>query len=740
MHRSTDPAPRWTLTHGGEPTTHEEVPDFPLVRFDAGASVYQEALVGGQYLGVNLSASGRPRSRVEVWREFRGGAASFRPLRSRQHAFELEVDGQRLADGWQFVDSEGTDTQAAVRLRHPQRRIGLELRTDLDDTRFLRRRLVITNEGDRPCALSRVQPWSGMLWTVKGPAGLDGDVDMRNLPGGAFSVGRMTDSTILAEGMFDWAKAPLGRSTIESLQGRSGPLMGFLIVSNDATGELVVLDLGWSGNWHADLTNDWEPHRGSTAPMYANPEFGMDSTARMYASIGLAGPAPLRVLEPGESVATPDVHIATLFGGLDDAAQELHRHIRSSVVPAQPAGREQRVELNHTDGVVAMVAQNRVYDDIDVAAELGFELFMFDAGWFGSPDAAWHASIGDWDENPLLTDGMRAVMDRARSKGLLAGLWIEPEHFTPTSRFWRDHPDWLMRRNGETIPNIDLSIPEAARYLEDLLVSTIEKYALDCLRLDYNLNIGEGGTAERGGYTESVVWRYYDALYAIFDRIRARFPDLLLENCASGGSRADLGLMSRFHWVDLTDQFTSPPALKVLNGGTLALPPEICEGVVGAFGMGAADTDFTIRSNMFTHFDVSHVVPSLDERNTYAWDRWRHGIQLYKDFCRPLLRTAVMHHHTPIQRQSDLGDWLVLENAAPDRGRAYAGVFRYPGAQGDVYTFRPRGLDSGRTYRVTYDTADMRREIDGDRLMEEGIAVRITSALRSELLLFEESE
>jgi alpha-galactosidase len=729
------PAPSWSVTHSGMQATIDEVPDFPLVRFDAGLSIYQEALIGGQYLGAGMSAMGRARYRGDIWKDLEGGAAYFRPLRRRQNAFELEIDGQQLVDGWEFVDSAGDETDAVIRLRHRQRGIGVEVRTRLDGTPFLTRSLVITNEGDRPCALSRVQPWSGMVWTVKGVSDFHADVDMRNFPAGAFSVGRMTESGMLMEGAFDWARAPMGQWVIESLQGRSGSGMPFAIVRNDATGEVLVLDLAWSGNWNVELTNDWEPQR---AGIVSSPDpFNFDNTARFYASLGLAGPAPLRVLDPGESATTPSVHLALLFGGLDDAVQALHRHIRASVVPAQPAGREQRIELNHVGVTYAhLVTQEKLDDEIEIAAELGFELLMVDAGWFGDSNSWWE-NVGDWDESPLLTDGLAATLDRARSKGLLVGLWVEPEHIGVKSRFMTEHPDWLMRRRGEAIQNIDLSRPGAADYLEGVIVSLVEKYALDCFRLDYNINVGEGGTVEHAGYPESTMWRHYDALYGVFDSVRARFPDLLLENCASGGGRNDLGMMSRFHWADLTDRFSQTFALKVTNGVTLALPPEVCEGVIGAFGAGNSDADFLVRANLFTHFNVAGMAPTLGERNDANWARWRHGIQLYKDFCRPMLRTSLMFHHTPIQRQTDLGDWLVLENASPDRERAYAGVFRLPGAADDVYVFRPRGLDRGRDYRVTFDSAETREHISGGRLVDEGIAIRIPSAYRSELLLFE---
>jgi alpha-galactosidase len=78
------------------------------------------------------------------------------------------------------------------------------------------------------------------------------------------------------------------------------------------------------------------------------------------------------------------------------------------------------------------------------------------------------------------------------------------------------------------------------------------------------------------------LWRHYEALYGIFDRLHARKPNLLLENCASGGGRTDLGLLRRFHYTWITDWPVLPRGVKIFNGMTLALPPEACDRNTGA--------------------------------------------------------------------------------------------------------------------------------------------------------------
>ena len=110
---------------------------------------------------------------------------------------------------------------------------------------------------------------------------------------------------------------------------------------------------------------------------------------------------------------------------------------------------------------------------------------------------------------------------------------------------------------------------------------------------------------------------------------------------------------------------------------------------------------------------------------------------LYKSFVRPMLSTCRVFHHTPVQRHMEPGTWCVLEYAAPDASRAYAGIFRLAGGEDDAYQFQPRGLDVSRRYRVVLDNTGRQYEADGHGLVDSGVRVRVPGPLQSELLLFE---
>ena len=107
------------------------------------------------------------------------------------------------------------------------------------------------------------------------------------------------------------------------------------------------------------------------------------------------------MLDPGETVRTPEVHLGLLFGDLDAAVQAMHEHIRGSVWRPQPRGRGGWVESGI--GPEVEITADAVHEQIDRAALLGAEVFFIDASWYTPPVGSWYDTVGDWqvDRRPL---------------------------------------------------------------------------------------------------------------------------------------------------------------------------------------------------------------------------------------------------------------------------------------------------------------------------------------------------
>ena len=198
--------------------------------------------------------------------------------------------------------------------------------------------------------------------------------------------------------------------------------------------------------------------------------------------------------------------------------------------------------------------------------------------------------------------------------------------------------------------------------------------------------------------------------------------------------------MHRFDNTELSDWLRLPRAVKILNGMTWVLPPEI---LLRTFGTEVSDlqTDGDIDSQM-REVQMSlpifrGVSPTLAEFNPILRDRIRSGVDLYKRELRPILRDSVVYHHTPLTQYPVQTPWVVLEYASPDKSRAVATLFRTSSFEDPVYRFVPRGLDASGHYKVTFQSRGETAEMSGIQLMQEGIPVKLETAGTSEMLIFE---
>jgi alpha-galactosidase len=408
------------------------------------------------------------------------------------------------------------------------------------------------------------------------------------------------------------------------------------------------------------------------------------------------------------------------------------------VILPQPRGRGGWIESGI--GPEISMTTEEILHAIDMAGEVGAEVFFIDAGWY-APARKWWSTVGDWEVDPRFPGGLKPFRDRVRGHGMLWGLWMDAERIGAESQVFKEHPDWLApaydgeRRLGGLI---DLTKPEVAEWLEAQIARVVETHELDFFRLDHNTHPGPGIRVEHDGFVENGYWRYYQTLYGIYGRLRARFPNVIFENCAGGGGRTDLGMVRNFSHTWVTDWQIAPRSFSITNGMTMALPPEYVDRLIGGqSGHTAADFDFQARLLLFVRPTFGFLHPLGSAWNPDMFARARHWAGLYRDFVRPFMASGRIYHHTPEVDGLDPQGWGVLELASADRTRGVCGLFQLSAPTQPEYPLRLRGLDTAKRYRVTWDSSGQTCELDGLVLTTQGITVRLESALTSELLLFE---
>ncbi|WP_370351157.1 alpha-galactosidase [Catenulispora sp. EB89] len=196
---------------------------------------------------------------------------------------------------------------------------------------------------------------------------------------------------------------------------------------------------------------------------------------------------------------------------------------------------------------------------IDAAAEAGAEYFVIDAGWYAGAEGWWD-TVGAWEESPTrFPGGLIEVVDRIRARGMVPGLWLEPEvvgvrsplaEALPEAAFFR-RDDQRVVDNGRY--HLDLRHPAVVAHLDGVVDRLVADYGVGYLKLDYNVNPGPG-TDLHGGSPGAGLLAHQRALLDWLDGVLDRHPGLTLENCASGGMRSDYAMLSRLQLQSTSDQ------------------------------------------------------------------------------------------------------------------------------------------------------------------------------------------
>lgn len=720
-------------------------------RYQSGRQILDEALIDGHYLLRYRNAFGQIMPEMHMHSEVilsnarRAQAASAFCLRVDGR----EVDGRWREEGFKRIDDEsGLHDEGqmwALRLVDDVEQVAVTVLTRLNGTDFIARALKIENLSARPIALTRVSPVAGIIWSIPHcPESCSEDKE--------FSIAYNHLQQQLCEGDFyfdeihpflnDVCQTELGMGiTVLGDTGKSGWQRPACWLRNNLNGETLVMEYAWSGNWmlHA--------HVERYAPQ-----------ATLIAEMGMPymDGEVLRVLMPGESVVTPSVHFALLRESDDAIVAHTHDYVRKTILPPLPEGVPiSEIEANHRGYLCDRESEEGIKADIDVAAAIGVEMYVVDAGWYGVKEPnRWWLNVGDWVAGPWMKNGFKPIPDYAHKKGMRFGLWIEIEALGDNCEKRMERPDWIMRRHGVECAiagregkyttrggrALNLADPAVEEYAYQIIAEAVEQYDLDMYRIDHNHDICIGGTREIGGYTENTLWRYYEAFERIFRRLRAKYPRLVLQNCASGGGRLDWGTMSLFHNVELSDWMRQPRDVRILSGVTMSLPPEILLRTVGTEAGNLSmdgDIDAQFRVSMICRPIYRGVAPALEALTPYLGEKMRAYNQLYKQFMRPLMKDCDVFHHTPFQPIMEPSAHTILEYAKKDRSAAMIVDFAQTTQGAGRNIIYPRGIHRGYEYKVTFLNSGEQVFMRGMDICTHGIAVYLGQTMGSEMVLFE---
>ncbi len=270
-------------------------------------------------------------------------------------------------------------------------------------------------------------------------------------------------------------------------------------------------------------------------------------------------------LEKGETFATPVLAYTFSDKGLSGASRNFHKWGRQYRLAH--GNRERDILLNSWEGVYFKITEKGMAQMMEDIASMGGELFVMDDGWFGGkyPRKNGTSSLGDWVvDREKLPNGVAGLVKTASEKGVKFGIWVEPEMVSTVSELYEKHPDWVIKGpnrepvtgRGGTQLVLDLSRKDVQDYIFDVVDGLMtENPDIHYIKWDSNMKMTSHGSGSLKHQSHLNI-EYWRGFAKVCDRIRAKYPDLIIQACASGGGRANWGVLPWFDefWVsDNTD-------------------------------------------------------------------------------------------------------------------------------------------------------------------------------------------
>ncbi|BDI32538.1 hypothetical protein CCAX7_45890 [Capsulimonas corticalis] len=285
----------------------------------------------------------------------------------------------------------------------------------------------------------------------------------------------------------------------------------------------------------------------------------------------------MKTIAPGARFETPSAAIACVQGDIDDACHRL-THLGRAAADLQPAD-EQNLPIIYNEWCTHWgdTTHERVMTLAKKLKGSGVEYFVIDAGWYMAEGERPDAGHGDWIVNPSRFPDLEATGAALRELGFRPGLWFEAETCSPETRIG-SRKELMLHRDGVPITVsgrhfLDLTKSEVISHLSERVIGLLERTGFGYVKIDYNETIGVGvDGAEALG---EGLRRQTEGTYRFFDAMRERLPDLVIENCASGGNRLEPGLIGRAAMSCFSDAMDLEAPLVAAHVQRLCLPRQM---------------------------------------------------------------------------------------------------------------------------------------------------------------------
>jgi len=535
-----------------------------------------------------------------------------------------------------------------------------------DNLPVVRRSTRVTNLGDKVVGIEYLS--SAMLHNLAAPRDFEQDLLVHYAFNTWQAEGQWHTSRPSQVGFIDNGNFTCSSASFNSLGTWSTQkYLPMGLIENKKLGVIWFWQIEHNGSWHWELSNT--------------------SAKAIYAYIG--GPdaqhsQAWKSLKPGESYQTVRVGLGCVRGGVEQAVEALTQYRRTACIRPHSANHRCPVIFNdYMNCLEGDPTTEKELPLIDAAAAAGCEYFVIDAGWYAERSENWWGSVGLWQPSKTrwAPGGLKSVMDHIRSKGMVPGLWLEPEVIGINSPLKSKPDSWFFIRHGRRVIDhsrflLDMRNSEVRAYLDSVVDRMVGDYGAGYIKMDYNVDGLEGTELRADSFGQGLL-EVNRALLSWHDGILNRHPDLTIENCGSGGGRMEYAMLSHLQLQSSSDQedYRKYPAI-VVGASAGVLPEQLA---VWSYPMAtdrSAAASFNMVSAMLCRMHQSgHLAKLLTE----SMDQVKNGIRIYKEEIRPHVPESHPFYPLGFTDITDSSSPIALGMRSPRR--TFVAVWRLTGEE-----------------------------------------------------------
>lgn len=353
-----------------------------------------------------------------------------------------------------------------------------------------------------------------------------------------------------------------GRTIIESTLGASGHIQNPLIVlckdnANEDYGQVYAMTLIYSGSFIGSV--DVASHNRTRVSMGIHPncfEWKLDN-----------------------EFWTPEAILNYSNMGINKLSHEFHSFIRSNIIKLDRNFKRTKFLTNNWEATYWDFTGEKILEIAKSAKECGCEMFVLDDGWFGKRNDD-TSSLGDWYVNTeKLGMSLKDLSSNIKCMGLDFGIWIEPEMISKESELYKIHPEFAIQTPNRRMSIgrkqfvLDFSNMNIVEYVFSKLSDVLDDIEFDYIKWDMNRNITEAYSLSLENDTQGEFYhRYILGVYKLFELLKTRYPRILIESCAGGGGRFDLGMLAYSQQIWTSDDSDPVERLKTQTGTSILYP------------------------------------------------------------------------------------------------------------------------------------------------------------------------